>query len=116
MRRLRRRHKPGEEVCSGLEIMSTRSRRCRLRPQAREEDTTYTLIQGPPGTGKTSLAIALLRLMREQHQGPSLAGYHHNVVCVRDGCFDGLSAVGVASNKKNRDRAAHMALTVACLT
>ena len=53
--------------------------------------------------------------MREQHQGPSLAGYHHNVVCVRDGRFDGLSAVGIASNKKNRDRAAHMALAAACL-
>ena len=42
--------------------------------------------------------------------------YYHNVVRVQGGCFDGLSAVGVASNKKNRDRAAHMALTVACLT
>ena len=32
-----------------------------------------TLIQGPPGTGKTSLAIAMLRLMRELHHGRSLA-------------------------------------------
>ena len=47
--------------------------------------------------------------------GRDWAGYYHNVVRVQDGCFDGLSAVGVASNKKNRDRAAHMALTVACL-
>ena len=47
--------------------------------------------------------------------GPDWAGYHHNVVRVRDGCFDGLSAVGVASNKKNRERVARMALTAACL-
>ena len=32
-----------------------------------------TLIQGPPGTGKTSLAIAVLRLMRALHGGRSLA-------------------------------------------
>ena len=37
-----------------------------------------TLIQGPPGTGKTSLAIALLRFMRELHQGRSLAAAPSN--------------------------------------
>ena len=37
-----------------------------------------TLIQGPPGTGKTSLAIAVLRLMRELHGGRSLAAAPSN--------------------------------------
>ena len=34
---------------------------------------------------------------------------------VQGGCFDGMSAVGVASNKKIRERAARIALAVACL-
>ena len=37
-----------------------------------------TLIQGPPGTGKTSLAIAVLRLMRALHGGRSLAAAPSN--------------------------------------
>ena len=37
-----------------------------------------TLIQGPPGTGKTSLAIALLRFMRELYQGRSLVAAPSN--------------------------------------
>ena len=41
--------------------------------------------------------------------------YYHHVVRVLGGCFDGMSAVGVASNKKNQGRAASMALTVACI-
>ena len=47
--------------------------------------------------------------------GSDWAGYYHCFARMQGGRFDGLRAAGVASNKRNRARAAHMALAAACL-
>ena len=47
--------------------------------------------------------------------GPEWQDYQPNVAFAQGGRFDGLRAVGLASSKQARERAAHMALTAACL-